>query len=205
MKPKTKKAIKQTATIVFVLCGLLIVLSVVSLDGQHESDNRQAAFVSDQVLEYQPLVEKYAAKYDVSDHVDVLLAMMMQESGGRGDDPMQASESYCGERNCIEDPERSIEQGVYYFSETLAEADGDLKLAVQSYNFGKGFIYYVNANSGIYTQEAAVNFSQEMYAAADNKKKFRCPREEAKKMDACYGDIYYVRDVTAYMEGVAEK
>ena len=33
-------------------------------------------------------------------------AMMMQESGGRGDDPMQSSESLCGKVGCINDPEQ---------------------------------------------------------------------------------------------------
>ncbi|WP_010531484.1 lysozyme family protein [Lentibacillus jeotgali] len=203
MKRKTKQAIKKTVLISAILCGLFIVLSIVALEEQQQSYS--PANLSEQVLDYRPVVEKYAAQYDVKEHVDVLLAMMMQESGGRGDDPMQSSESYCGSRGCIEDPELSIKQGVHYFSNTLEEADGDVMLAVQSYNFGKGFIDYVEAKSGEYTQEAAVNFSQEMYASSDNQAKFRCPREEAQKINACYGDIYYVRDVMAYTEDASEK
>ena len=204
MKLKTKQAIKQTVIIVSVLCSVFIVLSTVSRDWQQESTDHLPA-VSEQVLDYQPIVEKYAAQFDVSEHVDVVMAMMMQESGGRGDDPMQSSESYCGSRGCIDEPELSIEQGVRYFSEALDEADGDVRVAVQSYNFGHGFIDYVKDNSGTYTQEAAVDFSQEMYADADDQSKFRCPRDEAKEIDACYGDIYYVRDVMAYTEAVAER
>lgn len=204
MKRKTKQAIKKTILISAVLCGLFILLSILSLEGDRQSHGPSKQALSEQVLEYRPIVEKYATQYDVEEHVDVLLAMMMQESGGRGEDPMQSSESYCGSRGCIKDPELSIKQGVHYFSGTLEEADGDVMLAVQSYNFGKGFIDYVETNSGEYTQKAAVNFSQEMYAAADNQAKFRCPREEAQKIDACYGDIFYVRDVMAYTKDASE-
>ncbi|GGJ82579.1 hypothetical protein GCM10007063_01360 [Lentibacillus kapialis] len=203
MKRQTKQAIKKTILITTVLGSLFIVLSILAIEEQQQSHN--PAHLSEQVLDYRPVVEKYAAEFNVQEHVDVLLGMMMQESGGRGHDPMQSSESYCGSRGCIQDPELSIKQGVHYFANTLEEADGDIQLAVQSYNFGRGFIDYVDANSGEYTQEAAVRFSQEMYAAADNQAKFRCLREEAEKMDACYGDIYYVRDVMSYMEDISEK
>src|SRR5699024_886454 len=130
MKRKTKQAIKQTAIVAAALCGILIALSAVSLDWLDYSADQSNPIVREQVLDHKPLVEKYAAQYGVSEHVDVLLAMMMQESGGRGDDPMQSSESYCGSRGCIEDPEVSIKQGVHYFSKALEEADGDLKLAI---------------------------------------------------------------------------
>ncbi|MFD1363461.1 lysozyme family protein [Lentibacillus salinarum] len=205
MKRKTKQAIKRTAIVSIAICGLLLILSVMSTDSQHGRSNLGTPAVSQQVRDYQPLIEKYADKYEIAEHVDVLMAMMMQESSGRGNDPMQASESYCGSRGCIDDPELSIKQGVHYFSETLEKADGELRLAVQSYNFGKGFIDYVDMNSETYTQEAAINFSREMYAQAEDQSVFRCPRDEAKAIDACYGDIYYVRDVMAYTKAVAEK
>ncbi|QKY71733.1 lysozyme family protein [Lentibacillus sp. CBA3610] len=205
MKRKTKQAIKQTTIIAAVLVGLFFVLSIVSLKEHQETTDPTNPVISEHVLNYEPLVEKYAAEYDVENHVDVLLAIMMQESGGNGNDPMQSSESYCGSRGCIEDPELSIKQGVKHFSGVLEEADGDIRLAIQSYNFGAGFIDYVQANSGKYTQEAAIDFSQEMYASADDQAKFRCPREEAQEIDACYGDIYYVRDVIDYMHTVAGK
>lgn len=150
------------------------------------------------VEQYRPLVTDYAEKYDVEEHVDVILAMMMQESGGRGTDPMQASESLCGEIGCITEPEKSIEQGVYYFSETLAAADGDIELAVQSYNFGIGFVHYAKDKDEPYSLDLAIEFSQEMYKNAEDPSIYTCLREEAKQYDACYGDIYYARDVLEY-------
>ncbi|HLR66538.1 lysozyme family protein [Virgibacillus alimentarius] len=197
MKRKTVKAMKK-ATVLFLFIGILfVVLSLLTYE-KPEIDRQPDRRISDEVKKYQPLVEKYAKKYHVSSYIDVILAMMMQESGGKGNDPMQSSESYCGEVGCIDDPEHSIKQGVYYFSQVLEKADGDVKLAVQSYNFGKGFIDYVKNQSGEYSQQEAINFSKQMYDK--DRETYTCYREEAKRYNACYGDIYYVRDVMAYRE-----
>lgn len=51
-----------------------------------------SAQVSEDVLKYGNLVEKYAEKYGISNFTDVINAVMMAESGGRGADVMQASE-----------------------------------------------------------------------------------------------------------------
>lgn len=199
MKKRTKKAIRQTAGVALVICAVFVALSLVNF----EKPQQQKPFslsINQEVLDYQPLIEKYAEKYHVEDYTDVLMAMMMQESGGHGEDPMQSSESYCGEIGCIDDPELSIEQGVYYFAQNMEEADGELELAVQSYNFGKGFISYAEENAGSYSQEVAIDFSKKMYR--EDRSMYSCLREEAKQYDACYGDIYYLRDVMAYLESV---
>src|SRR5699024_9688309 len=115
MKRKQKKAIKQTFILFVTLCSIFVLISaVLQTNEQHHDPDFQMdrSLVTDDVIGYEDLVKKYAKQYDVADYTDVLLAMMMQESGGRGDDPMQASETYCGEIGCIEDPEVSIKQGV---------------------------------------------------------------------------------------------
>lgn len=192
------KIIGNTIIIGFILFAILISLSIMTYKKPDKAPKFIQPFFTKKVEDYRPLVEKYATEYDVLNHVDILLAMMMQESGGRGDDPMQASESLCGKRGCIDDPEQSIKQGVYYFSETVKAADGDLKLAIQSYNFGKGFINFVKEKNKTYTEQLAIEFSQKMYDNAEDKSIYTCLRKEAKQYDACYGDIYYVRDVLSY-------
>ncbi len=190
--------------IIILFFTVFIVISILSfIDHSPRESTSNYPQISDEVRQYRPLVDKYAKKYGVANYVDVLLAMMMQESSGRGKDPMQASESYCGQIGCIDNPELSIKQGVYYFSEVLKDAEGDLELAIQSYNFGRGFIDYVLSESGHYTEDIAIDFSQEMYKRAPDKTIYTCLREEAKKYNACYGDIYYVRSVMAYKEGLA--
>lgn len=200
MKRNRKKAIKRALGLFIVLCGIFVFISLATTK-QHDPDFQiNRSLISKQVLDYEPLVDKYAEKYGVEDYKDVLLAMMMQESGGRGNDPMQSSESYCGKIGCIDDPELSIKQGVHYFANTIDAADGDVELAIQSYNFGKGFINYVQGKSGSYTQEEAIDFSKKMYKDAKDKSNYTCLRKEAKQYDACYGDIYYARDVMKYKQ-----
>lgn len=210
MKQRQKKAMRKTIFLFVTLCSILVFISIVSetRDQHHVSEEKEEKIdrpsISDDVLKYESQIEKYAEKYNVEAYKDVLMAIMMQESGGRGDDPMQASESYCGEIDCIEDRETSIKHGVHIFADTLDQADGDVRLAVQSYNFGKGFIDYVEDKSGSYTQDKAINFSKKMYKDAPDRSDYTCLREEAEQHDACYGDIYYVRDVMKY-RNVIEK
>lgn len=206
LKKKEKVAIKRTIMITFLICGTFVVLSLLTYElPNNKKESERYPFISDQVLDYHPLVEKYAKQYAVDNYVDILLAIMMQESGGRGEDPMQASESYCGSIGCIDDPELSIKQGAYYFSKTLNRADGDLKLAVQSYNFGVGFIDFIAEGPGKYSEDAAIDFSKQMYQNAEDKSIYRCLRETSKEKEACYGDIHYVKSVMKYREAINEE
>lgn len=49
--------------------------------------------LSEDVLKHQPMVEKYAKEYGISEYVNVLLAIIQVESGGTAEDVMQSSES----------------------------------------------------------------------------------------------------------------
>ncbi|MFV8830122.1 lysozyme family protein [Alkalihalobacterium sp. APHAB7] len=153
--------------------------------------------VSAEVLQYQGLVESLAAEYGVAEYSGVILAMMMQESGGRGNDPMQSSESLCGSIGCIQSPEASIEQGVKYFAQTLEKAEGDVRLAVQAYNFGLGFIPYALERGG-YSKENAIDFSIKQYERVRHTGNYSCIRPESAATGACYGDISYVDAVFSY-------
>ena len=48
--------------------------------------------LSQEVLSYTTAIQKYANQYGIPEYVSVIQAIMMQESGGRGTDPMQSSE-----------------------------------------------------------------------------------------------------------------
>src|SRR5699024_482729 len=78
---------------------------------------------------------------------------------------------------------------------------------LQSYNFGGGFIDYVNSNGGEYTFDLAISFSQEQYQkqiALGNGGIYTCLRAEAVQYNACYGDILYVESVLAYLPSASE-
>lgn len=206
LKKSQKAAIKSAIIVLFIMLGIILLLSLIAGQGRiGEISEEPVPAISKEIVGYEPLVEKYAAEYEIEEHTDVLLAIMMQESGGRGADPMQSSESYCGERGCISDPEESIRQGVYYFSRILEEAGGDLELAVQSYNFGRGFIHYVKERQTSFTPEIAIEFSQKKYSEAEDQSVFRCPREGAREIGACYGDFLYVESVMEYKSVIAKE
>src|SRR5699024_11134836 len=137
-KRMSRSVLKILIPTTIISVTLLIVLVSVSLYTYHDRITKSPVgeqYFSKKVEQHRPLVEK---------NVDVLMAMMMQESGGRGRAPMQSSESLCGEVNCITDPEESIKQGVAYFSKILDASDDDVELSVQAYNFGIGFVSYVD-------------------------------------------------------------
>lgn len=200
MKRSSHKVFIRVFALVVMMSLLLVGVSLyTSKDDLKKGKIVQHVFTK-KVEQYRSTVEKYAKEFDVEEHTDVLLAMMLQESGGRGDDPMQSSESLCGEVGCITDPEQSIKQGVSYFAEALQAADGEIELAIQAYNFGIGFIYYLEKNKQLYNQDTTIKFSQEMYKNADDPSIYTCLREEAKQYNACYGDIFYSRDVMEYKQ-----
>lgn len=203
-----KRKLRVFRTMIFALVMFICLIAAVNwvMDFALNSDKGEedrTPLVSEQVLDYEPLVARYAKEKGITDYTDVIMAIMMQESGGRGKDPMQSSESSCGKPGCIKNPEQSVKAGVAHFANMLNEANGDLELAVQSYNFGRGFIAFAKQEAGGYTQEAAIDFSKEMYAKVKDKEKYRCIRPDSKKFDACYGDIYYVKSVMAYRPAFA--
>ena len=56
------------------------------------SDGNSYTPVSAEVEAYEPIIQKYAKEYGIPEYVELIKAVMMQESGGRGLDPMQAAE-----------------------------------------------------------------------------------------------------------------
>ena len=155
------------------------------------------ANVSAEVEAYRSTVQRIAAQYGMSDYVELVLAVMMQESGGQGSDPMQASESGYNTRyprtpGGITDPEYSIECGIQALRSVLTKAgctgptDLDrIKLALQGYNFGSAYIDWAIERDGGYTKENAAAYSEMM-----------CSRPSWNY--SVYGDKDYVDHVLRY-------
>lgn len=155
-----------------VVIILIVVLfgCAVSLFGGGSGSNSYTP-VSAEVEAYEPLIQKYAKQYGIPEYVELIKAVMMQESGGRGLDPMQAAEGsfntrYPHEPNGIQDPEYSIECGVQELKAALISAEVEnpidmehIKLALQGYNFGNGYISWAKSNYGGYSYANAVEFS----------------------------------------------
>ena len=155
-----------------VVIILIVVLlgCAVSLFGGGSGSNAYTP-VSAEVEAYEPLIQKYAKQYGIPEYVELIKAVMMQESGGRGLDPMQAAEGsfntrYPHEPNGIKDPEYSIKCGVQELKAALISAEVEnpidmehIKLALQGYNFGNGYISWAKTNYGGYSYANAVEFS----------------------------------------------
>src|SRR5699024_12109966 len=114
MKNKSVK-ITLIVTLIVIFMASLLYGVVYVVNRQSSSSIKSMVvepFLTKKVKEYEPTIEKYAKEHGVKKHVDTVLAMMMQESGGRGEDPMQSCKSYCGEIGCIDNTEKSIKQGI---------------------------------------------------------------------------------------------
>ncbi|WP_408011128.1 lysozyme family protein [Pseudalkalibacillus sp. A8] len=76
------------AALLFNLLFMMLMLADNLVNNQSTSEEG-AANLSEEVLQHKPTVEN--KEYGIEKHVGILLALMMQESGGRGNDPMQVS------------------------------------------------------------------------------------------------------------------
>lgn len=117
------------------------------------------------------MIRQYAKQHGIAEYTELIKAVMMQESGGRGSDPMQASECGYNTRyphtpNGITDPEYSIDVGIQNLAACLRAAEVEnlidmerIKFALQGYNFGNGYISWAKTNYGGYSYANAVEFS----------------------------------------------
>ena len=158
----------RTGLIILVVITLFIgVFACLSDNG---GINSEIEPLSAEVLAYEETITKYAEQFKIEDYVPILEAIMMQESGGKGNDPMQSSESgfntkYPRKPNGITDADYSIEVGVQTFLDCLTRAKVDnpsdtekLYLALQGYNYGSGYIEWAVSNFGGYSKANAKVF-----------------------------------------------
>ena len=183
-----------TGVILIVIMTLFIgTFSVLAQDG---GSNSTIIPLSPEVIAYEETITRYAEENGIEDFVPILEAIMMQESKGLGDDPMQCSESVFNTKyprvpNGISDPDYSIECGIKTFADCLNRANvkdksdtEHLYLAIQGYNYGNGYIEWAICNFGGYSKYNAQLFSDEM---------------KAKLNASTYGDPEYVDRVMQYV------
>lgn len=198
-----KTAVSAVQSAVALISGagvailLVIILGVVGgIAGSSGSSSAEP--LSQEVLAYTSTIQRYASQYGIPEYVASIQAIMMQESGGRGTDPMQASECpyntrYPNSPGAIQDPEYSIQVGVQYYADCVEQAGcespadmGRLQLSWQGYNYGNGYIGWALTNYGGYSLENALEFSQQQAASLGW---------------SGYGDPEYVPHVQRYYSG----
>lgn len=179
---------------------LVVLIFIVGIIGGAAflGNSQSSEALSAEVLAHTPAIQKYASEFGIPEYVPAIQAIMMQESGGRGTDPMQASEcpyntQYPNTPGAIQDADYSIKVGIQYYADCVREAgcespqDMDkLKLSWQGYNYGNGYISWALEKFGGYSEANALQFSQEQAAAHGW---------------SGYGDPEYVPHVMRYYSG----
>ena len=179
-----------------LLLVLILFIGVFAALSDNSNVSSTHAPLSAEVLAYTNTIEKYAEQYEMEDYIPIIQAVMMQESGGKGTDPMQSSEcphntKYPKKTNGITDSKYSIDVGIHYLSDCFKEAqvkdtfdNEHIFLALQGYNYGNGYISWAVKNFGGYSKANAKVFS-------DQKK--------AELGTDVYGDPNYVEHVMRYV------
>ena len=177
---------------ILVICLFIGVFGSLSNNNNINTENSP---LSAEVLAYEGIITQYAIQYGIEEYVPIIEAIMMQESGGKGNDPMQSSEceyntKYPKKPNGITDADYSIDCGIHYLSDcfVMAKVEGpydmeNISLALQGYNYGKGYFTWVLDHFGGYTRANAKVFSDE---------------QKAKYQIDVYGDPQYVSHVLRY-------
>ena len=157
-------AVLVVVIIVLIGCGAVIF-------GSQDDNSTETLPLSAEVEVYEPIIREYAKQYGIPDYVLLIQAVMMQESGGRGTDPMQASEcgyntQYPRTPGGITDPEYSIAVGIQNLADCLQTAEVEspidldhIQLALQGYNYGSGYITWAKEKYGEYSRANAVEYS----------------------------------------------
>ncbi len=188
-------AIMGTPALLFfvvIICAVVIVSSIGGTGSTDDYELGQGVF-SAEVMDYEATLRDACSEFGLSPaFVTLLQAVMMQESKGLGNDPMQASASGYNTLypDGITDPRYSIDCGVQVLRDCIQAAgvespqDFDhIPLALQGYNFGGGYITWALENYGGYTEQNAVEFSQ----------------MQAEQLGwSSYGDTDYVAHVLRY-------
>ena len=193
--PSRETLLYAAGALVLIIIPFVVIMGVASmLTGSGEGRSAYVP-VSAEVEAYRPLIRLYAAQHGIPEYEDLIAAVMMQESGGQGNDPMQCSECGFNTRyphcpNGITDPEYSIDVGIQNLADCLqlsnVESPIDLdhiSLALQGYNYGSGYISWALANYGGYSELNAIEFSDMMAARSGS---------------SGYGDKAYVSHVLRY-------
>ncbi len=173
-------------------------IEVVEEDGQKKVIvPKYVAKVNNRVESHRELVEKYSRIYKVYKYRELILAMIRQESDGQEPDVMQAEESGYNHYPPIGGADESIVCGVQELRDCLrlAEVRGPadierIKLAIQGYNYGMGYIRMQKKKGEGYSEESASGFSEMM---------------KNRLGTSVYGDPDYVKHVLRYYRKSSDK
>ncbi|WP_299117714.1 lysozyme family protein [uncultured Eubacterium sp.] len=201
--------------------SLIMILS----GGEEEEESNQtieydASPISGAVEALRDDILKELKKYNKEQYIDLVLALVMQESGGEGEDVFQCSESLGKKPNSI-GKKQSIEHGVKVLCNLMNDkrikvaSPNDLekiKIVLQAYNYGGGYVDYINEtnfgrsvtkeqleNIGKWTQDNALSYQEKKSAESNHGYPVARTGSAATILGPyAYGDAYYVKHVLRY-------
>lgn len=162
--------------------------------------------INERCESYRTQVEQMAARYGIPQYTDLLMALMMQESAGKGLDIMQSSEGAFNTRyprvpDGITDISYSIECGVQELKEALVKAGVEgpddiprIEQALQAYNFGIRYLDF-SEEKGVteWNEEIASEYAK---MASNGRTRDEHDSKMMGKWD--YGDQFYPEHVLRY-------
>lgn len=167
--------------------------------------------LSAEVLKYEDLVKQITEEEGIPEVANVILAIIQVESGGRGGDVMQSSESQGLPPETIRDPETSIRAGVKAFKiayEKTKKYKMDILVATAGYNYGNAFIDWLHQQGQDYSLENSERYSKEVVAPSLGNytgATYSYVNEVSKKFGKEYlytngGNFYYPELVKQYLK-----
>lgn len=206
---REKQVFRQKMLLIFLpVCFLMAILLISAVNRINRSSLGELT-INAACESYRPEVEEVAAKYGMSGYIDLILALMMQESSGNGPDVLQSSEGayntkYPQVPNGITDTSYSIECGIQELKYAMEKAGvksptdiSRIELALQGYNFGADVYFSYLSEQGItsWSEKSSEAFAQ---IASGN-----TPRSEDDPLYSTagpwdYGDQKYPEHVLRY-------
>ncbi|MBO9128972.1 lysozyme family protein [Bacillus sp. 165] len=177
---------------IFTTCMLMGVLLFLLFFGAVPEKTNEF-MIAPEVERWEPVVREAVKEEGLDEqYIPVLLAIIMQESGGTAADVMQSSESAGLLPGAIVNPTASIKQGVIHWKNMLQIGEKlgitDLPTIIQSYNFGPGWLYFIKDHGGMGTEVFKKQFSSIQTKVTSCG--WRSPY--------CYGDYTYSEKVMRY-------
>ena len=132
--------------------------------------------LSAEVLELMPQINAACKEHGIPEYAPLVAAVIMQESGGNAElvngDVMMCAEGMGYPVGTPISVEESIDFGTGLLADLLHQAGASgpadiskISLALQSYNFGGGYLSWAVSNYGGYSRENALEYSRQQAAA----------------------------------------
>lgn len=199
IKKYIKIVIFLSPLFIFLVIGTFIIgiASFITLKFSSEASAPYAKTkkIPESVLRHEETILKYMKKYNISEeYLPYILAQATQESYGKEPDIFQASESkYGGRMGMIKTVEESIEHAMKRWREIMDDIEKrrlvfSVELVLQTYNFGSGYLSWIEEHGKKWTEENAMSFSTHMLQTLNG------------WSYSVYGDIKYIEHIYRYLD-----